>query len=271
MKNMKNSKKVIFAAVAFAILAAPAAYAGAVTNYTGTDGFSAEPYLPGTNLIHIRLDSNFPGFSTGNALMPGINLTTALIEGLDFGIGGGLNFNSIGTPLNNLSVGAVYPWIRAAVPLGIENVKTGIMVGTSIPINTTANPQNINNNNTRTSNEFFPGVSGLVDVYLGQLTNSAFPLTMGINAGYARGMSSGTNLLSANLNFTLPYAGLQIYEEQFVNVPVGNYSNGGIRLGVNIPVGDRFVFDIKPAALWDSGSTGTSWTFNPSVGASMRF
>jgi hypothetical protein len=267
---MKNSKKIIFAAIATAVLSSQAAFAGAVTNYTGTDGFSAEPYLPGTNLIHLRLDSAFPGYATGNMLQPGLNLTTALTEGLDFGIGGGLNFNSVGTPLNSLSVGAVYPWIRAAVPLGIENVKTGVMVGTSIPINANAstNPNSITN---ITASEFFPGVTGLMDVYLGQLTNSAIPLTMGVNAGYARGITSGTNLVSGNLNFTLPYAGLEFYEEQFVNVPLGNYSNGGLRLGINIPVGDKFRFDIKPAALWDTSSSGTSWSFNPSVGASMKF
>lgn len=271
MKKMNNSKKLIFVAIAAGIFTAPAAYAGAVTNWTGTDGFSAQPYLQGTNTIHLRLDSNFPGFTTGNSLMPGINLTTSLLEGFDFGIGGGLNFDSIGTSLNSLSVGAIYPWIRAAIPIGIDNIKTGVMVGTSIPINTNAGPQNVNNNISRATNEFFPGITGLLDVFLGQLTNSAFPLTMGINAGYARGITTGTNLLSGNLNFTLPYAGLVFYEEQFANVPVGNYANGGIRVGVNVPVGDKFVFDIKPAGLWNANSTGVSWTFNPSVGASMSF
>lgn len=268
---MNNSKKLIFTAMVAAIFTAPSAYAGAVTNWTGTDGFSAEPHLRGTNILHVRLDSNFHTLSNGNALMPGVNFTTSLSDGLDFGIGGGVNFNSIATPLNNLSFGAIYPWLRAAVPLGIDNIKTGVMLGTSIPINTNINTQNINNNNSRNSNEFFPGVTGLVDVYLGQLTGADFPLTMGVNAGYARGISSGTNLVSGNLNFTLPVGGVILYEEQFTNLILGNYANGGIRVGVNIPVGEKFMFDIKPAALWSANPTGATWSFNPSVGASMKF
>jgi hypothetical protein len=270
MKNMKNSKNLVLAVIAAVILTAPSAYAGAVTNWTGTDGFSAQPYQPGTNILHLRLDSNFPGNSSGNALMPGINLTTSFIEGLDMGIGGGLNFYSLGTSFNNFSTGAIYPWVRVAVPLGIENIKTGIMVGTSVPIETNA-PQNVKYNNSRSANEFIPGITGLLDVFLGQLTKSEPPVTLGLNAGYARGLTSGTNLLSGNLNLTVPYANLIFYEEQFVNVPVGNYANGGFRIGLNIPVGDRFIIDVKPAGLWDINSNGVSWTFNPSVGASMKF
>jgi hypothetical protein len=272
--SKSGSKKFILAAISAAVLAAPSAYAGAVVNWTGTDGFSAEPYIQGTNILHLRLDSAFPGFSQGNALMPGLNFTTAITDGLDLGIGGGVNFNGIGSSLNSVSMGAVYPWVRAAVPLGIENVKTGIMVGTSIPLNVNSALSSIggvNNMANRLGTEFFPGITGLMDVYLGQLTGSAVPLTMGVNAGYARGITSGTNLVSGNLNFTLPTNGLILYEEQFVNVPVGNYTNGGIRLGVNVPVGDRWMFDIKPAALWDASSTGVTWTFNPSIGASMKF
>lgn len=270
--NKSGSKMVILAAVSAAVLAAPSAFAAAVTNWTGTDGFSAVPYLQGTNILHVRLDSAFPGYAQGNALLPGLNFTTAIIDGLDLGIGGGINFNGVGSSLNSVSMGAVYPWIRAAIPLGLENVKTGIMVGTSIPINANSVvSNNVNNMNNRLSSEFFPGITGLLDVYLGQLTDSVVPLTMGVNAGYARGLTSGTNLLASNLNFSLPTNGLILYEEQFVNVPVGNYSNGGIRMGVYVPVGDKWLFDIKPAALWDTNSTGATWTFNPSIGAAMKF
>jgi len=271
-KNKSGSKMVILAVVGAAILTAPSAFAGAVTNWTGTDGFSAEPYLQGTNILHVRLDSAFPGYAQGNALLPGLNFTTAIIDGLDLGIGGGINFNGVGSSLNTVSMGAVYPWIRAAIPMGIENIKTGIMVGTSIPVNANnVASNNVNNMNNRLSSEFFPGITGLLDVYLGQLTGADTPLTLGVNAGYARGLTSGTNLVSGNLNFTMPTNGLILYEEQFVNVPVGNYSNGGIRVGVSVPVGDKWLFDVKPAALWDTNSLGANWTFNPSIGASMKF
>src|SRR5690349_14904262 len=126
-KIKKSGSMVVLAAISAAVLAAPSAFAGAVTNWTGTDGFSAEPYLQGTNILHLRLDSAFPGFAQGNALLPGINFTTALTDGLDMGIGGGVNFSGVGSAVNSVSMGAIYPWIRAAVPLGIENVKTGVM------------------------------------------------------------------------------------------------------------------------------------------------
>ncbi len=277
MKDNKKqgSKKGILTALGVALISVPLmtapAHAGAVVNWTGTDGFSAEPYVQGTNIFHIRLDSSFPGFSTGNALMPGLNLSSAITDGLDLGIGGGLNFSSIGTSLSNISMGAIYPWIRAAIPVGIENLKAGVMVGTSIPVNTNNVAPNINNMNNRLSTEFFPGITGLMDVYLGQFTGADFPLTMGVNAGYARGLTSGTNLMAGNLNFTLPYSNLIFYEEQFVNYPVGGYANGGVRFGINVPVSNKVMFDIKPAALWDVSSAGISWTFNPSVGASVRF
>jgi hypothetical protein len=267
-----SSKRIIFSVISAVLLASPSAFAGAVTNWTGTDGFSAEPYLPGTNIIHLRLDSAFTGNTGGSSLIPGINYSTSPIEGLDFGIGGGVSFLSIGSKSNSMTFGALYPWVRAAVPLGLENVKTGIMVGTSVPINNNpVSPSVSNNINGRSANEYFPGITALVDVYLGQLNGSDRPLTLGINAGYARGITTGTNLVSGNLNFTAPALGLVFYEEQFVNLPVGNYSNGGVRVGVNVPVGKQFMFDFKPAALWDTSSSGINWSFNPSIGASMKF
>lgn len=266
------NKKIMLSVLATSILAAPSAFAGAVTNYTGTDGFSAEPYLPGTNIVHVRVDSGFPGYAAGNALMPGLNLTTAFADGFDLGIGGGFTFSGIGSNNSSYSTGTLFPWIRAAVPLGIENVKTGIMVGSSIPLNaTSANIGGNNANMNMMSREFFPGATALADLYIGQMVGSTLPLTMGLNAGYARGVSTGTNLVSGNVNFTLPTNGFIFYEEQFVNYPVSSYANGGIRVGMSIPVGDKFLFDIKPAALWEASASGATWSFNPSVGASIRF
>lgn len=262
----------LLGAIALTMISAPA-FAGAVNNLTGTDGFSAEPYIKGTNLVQIRLDSGFTNLSGVNSLLaPNLNFTTAVADGIDLGIGGGLNFSNVGSSLSSLSSGAVFPWVRAAVPLGLDNIKTGIMVGTSIPVNP-GNQLTAGNNAmlNMMSREFFPGATALMDVYLGQAIGSNVPLTMGVNAGYARGISSGTNLLSGNLNFTLPTSNLIIYEEQFVNYPVGGFTNGGLRLGLSVPVGDRWMFDVKPAALWEANATGASWSFNPSVGASVKF
>ncbi|MBC7476441.1 MAG: hypothetical protein H7263_19335, partial [Candidatus Sericytochromatia bacterium] len=131
------NKKLILSAVLTSILAAPSAFAGSVVNWTGSDGFSAEPYVKGTNMAQIRLDSGFTGSSPTNALIPGLSFTTAFADGFDMGIGGNLNFSGIGSSASSYASSALFPWIRAAVPLGIENVKTGIMVGTSIPLNST--------------------------------------------------------------------------------------------------------------------------------------
>lgn len=267
------NKKIMLSVLTASLLAAPSAFAGAVNNLSGTDGFSAEPYIKGTNLVHVRVDSGFTNLSGINSLLaPSINFTTAVADGVDLGIGGGLNFSNVGSSLGSLSSGALFPWVRAAIPNGTDHVKTGIMVGTSIPVN----PNGLTNGGNNTmlnmmSKEFFPGASFLTDIYLGQAMNSSLPLTMGVNAGYARGISTGTNLLSANLNFSLPTDNLIIYEEQFVNYPVGGYSNGGIRLGLSVPVANNWMVDVKPAALWEGNATGATWSFNPSIGASYKF
>ena len=266
-------RKISLSVIALTLLASPAAFAGAVNNLSGTDGFSAEPYLKGTNMVNVRLDSGFTNLTGVNSLLaPNLNFTTAVADGVDLGIGGGLNFSNVGSSLSSLSSGAVFPWVRAAIPTGLDNIKTGIMVGTSIPVN--PNNQLTAGNNAMLnmmSREFFPGATALMDVYLGQALGSSVPLTMGLNAGYARGISSGTNLVSGNLNFALPTSNVVLYEEQFVNYPVGGYANGGLRLGVSIPVGDKWMFDVKPAALWEANAAGSTWSFNPSVGASVKF
>lgn len=269
------NKKILLSVIATSMLAAPSAFAGAVVNLTGTDGFSADPYVKGTNIAQLRLDSAFPGYAAGNALSPSLSLTSAVADGFDLGIGGVMNYSGVGAN-GSLAASALFPWVRAAIPTGSDVIKTGIMVGSSIPLNggvpslTNLTPGN-NQFASAMSNEFFPGITGLMDFALGQMVGSNLPLTMGVNAGYARGITSGTNLVAGNLNFTLPTSGLVLYEEQFVNYPVSNYANGGFRLGVSVPVADRWMLDIKPAAMWEASSAGTTWSFNPSVGASVRF
>jgi len=278
MSNTKSSKKLVLAAVSAVLLATPvftsAANAGAVTNF-GTDSFSAEPYLKGTNIVQLRMDGSFIGNPIGplgSTLMPGINFTTALFDGVDMGIGGGATVGLFDGPGVSVLPSALYPWIRAAIPLGLDNLKTGLVVGTSIPLNTTNKiiPA-VSNMNSRMGSEFYPGVTALADIYLGQMLGTEIPLTLGLNAGYARGISSGTNLLSGNLNFTVPLTNLIITEEQFVNYPIGSVTNGGFRVGVSVPIADKYLIDVKPAALWSQEPQGLGWSFNPTVGVSMKF
>lgn len=268
------NKKIMLSVLTASVLATPSAFAGAVNNLTGTDGFSAEPYSKGTNVMHLRLDSGFTTFTGDNTLLaPTLNFTTGIADGIDLGIGGSMNFSNVGTSLNNLSSGAVFPWIRTAIPTNVDGIKTALMVGTSVPINPLNTPNSGNNAMLNImSREFFPGFNALADINIGEATHSYLPLTLGVNAGYARGLSSGTNLLSANVNFRLPTDNFTVYEEQFVNYPVGGFANGGVRLGFSVPVGDKWMIDVKPAALWEADNVrGATWSFNPSIGASVKF
>lgn len=232
--------------ILFALLSATPAYAGAVSGYSATDGFGAVPIAKGTSLLDSRIN-----FVTPNSLaVPVVNVVTSLTDGLEFGVGSSMNISDLGAS-NRTSIESVYPWLRAALPLSTDTLKTGVMVGSLIP-------------GVNAASEAQPGVTALVDWATG-------PVTSSVNLGYARGLSTGTNLAAGNLNFTLPLAGLSLYEEQFVNYPVGGFANGGIRAGLSFPVTKQLMFDITPAVLWGNGNTGTAWSFNPNVGFDLSF
>ncbi|HEY9897682.1 MAG TPA: hypothetical protein V6D00_00745 [Pantanalinema sp.] len=228
------------------MLPATPAYASAVTGYGASDGIGAVPLTRGTALLDCRIN-----FVSPNSLaVPVVSVVTCLAEGLEFGVGTGLNVSDLGAT-NRTSLESVYPWLKASLPLGRDSLKTGVALGTLIPgINSTS--------------EALPGVTGLVDWGCG-------PVTSGVNFGYAKGLSSGTNLAAGNLNFTLPMDGLSLYEEQFVNYPIGGFANGGIRVSLNFPVSKRLTFDVSPAVLWANGAAGTIWSFNPNLGFALSF
>ncbi len=235
--------KTLLSALFLSALTATPAMAGAVTGWTATDGFGAVPLAKGRSVLDVRINANMAGNSVAAPVM---NIVTGAADGIELGLGTTLSSNPTRAAIDN-----VYPWLRAALPFSTETVKTGFMIGGILPA-------------ANSTSEALPGVTGLMDLVTG-------PVTTGINLGYSRGLSSQTNWGAANVNFTLPFAGLTWYEEQFVNVPMGGNSNGGVRGSAIIPVSETVACDVTPALLWTNDPTGTTWTFSPNVGLTMLF
>ncbi|HEY9765733.1 MAG TPA: hypothetical protein V6C82_05185, partial [Chroococcales cyanobacterium] len=115
--------------LALLLLPASPAFAGAVTGWGASDGFSAVPLSKGTSVLDLRLNASFPSKAVA---LPIVNFATGAAEGIEIGIGSGFNCSSLGEKNNRNSVEVVYPWLRAALPLS-EGMKTGIILGASIP------------------------------------------------------------------------------------------------------------------------------------------
>lgn len=225
------------------LLVAPPCFAGAVTGFTGTDGFSAVPTARAHSILDTRINGVFPGDSLSEVL----NILIGVADGVEVGLGGSLNVSQAG----RTALDSVYPWVRAALPWGGPGLRTGFMVGSLLPgYNSSLEPE--------------PGVTGLLDWTTG-------PLTSGFNLGYARGLSSGSHLVAANVNFSWALAGLACYEEQFVTWPVGGGATGGCRFSLGVPVGGGTTIDLTPAVLWTQTAAGVTWSFNPNLGLSLTF
>lgn len=225
------------------LLATPPCFAGAVTGFTATDGFSPVPTAKAHSILDTRINVVVPSNSVSEVL----NILIGVADGLEVGLGGSMNVNLAG----RMALDSVYPWVRGALPWGGPGLHTGFMFGSLLPgYNSPLEPE--------------PGLTGLMDWTTG-------PLTSGINLGYARGLSSGSHFVAANLNFSWTLAGLPCYEEQFVTWPVGGGANGGCRFSLGVPVGGGTSIDLTPALLWAQTTAGLTWSFNPNVGLSMAF
>lgn len=240
------------------------AYAGGVTGWTATDGFSTVPVAKKDFLIDFRINSVFP-FKSGfeKSFQPTLNLVYGLSDFMEVGVGTGLNFYSPSRE-DKVSIQSIYPWIRVYVPFkpdSIAKVRFGFMVGSLIPVWNSSTPAQ-------------PGVTGLLDI---KLKNGA----LGINGGYSRTMPetidpenpvTGSNVVSANLNHSMSFKKFSIYEEVFVNHFVNGDPNGGMRFSMYFPFMDnKIIFDINPAVLWSNVGGETDWYFNPNIGASFIF
>jgi hypothetical protein len=239
-----------------ALLFTSAANAGAVTGYYALDGFNTVPVAKGSYLIDFRFNGGIGLASNSSfSFAPTLNFAAGVWEGVEVGIGGGLNFSGFGTPTNNFSVESVYPWIRASLPLSNDLIKTGLIVGSLIPVYNSVTPAQ-------------PGISFLMDIATG-------PVTSGLNLGYSRTIPAGTsgdNILSGNINFTLPVGAFTLYEEQWINYPTLGNVNGGFRGTIFYPVLDnKITVDVNPSILYSTGPKGTDWTFSPNIGLTYTF
>jgi hypothetical protein len=224
------------------------------------DGFNTVPVANGKYLIDFRFNSGI-GLTSGStfSFAPTLNFAAGVWDGVEVGIGGGLNFSGFGAPTGNISVESIYPWVRATLPFSNDFIKTGIIMGSLIPVYNSVTPAQ-------------PGISFLMDISTG-------PVTSGLNFGYSRTIpsqpaagTSGDNIFSGNINFTLPLSAFILYEEQWVNYPTLGYVNGGFRGTVFLPLFDNKIsLDVNPAILFSTGPKGTDWTFSPSIGLTYTF
>lgn len=253
---MISKIKTITLTLSALLISSAPAFATAVTTFTATDATSAVPTSKGTYFLDFRLNGGFPGNSF---ILPTVNFIAGVWDNVELGIGSGLNFSSLGTPGSKFSVETAIIWARIGLPLSTDFMKTAVLVGSQIPV-------------YQSSTAWQPGIEGSVDF-------ATWSVTTNVNFGYSRTFPyasptpSGDNILSGNLNFTLPFSGFSFFEEQFVNYPVGGFANGGFRMSVFFPpiLNNKLIFDINPAVLFSTGSNGISWVFSPNAGLTYIF
>lgn len=229
------------------LLAASPALAGAVTGLGSTDGYGATPTPGGLVVVDTQV-SALPG---GSLAVPILSVAAGVNDGIEFGVGSSLDVAGFGTSTRRTSVEAVYPWMRASLPFETDTLRTALMIGALVPA-------------YNSSTELTPGMSLLADEAIGALT-------AGMNLGYAQGLTTGTNLTTLNVHFSLPVAAATCYEEQFYDYPVGGFGTAGVRASLIVPVLDRWSFNLTPAVLWGPSGTTRSWSFAPSAGITSTF
>jgi len=260
---LKNSFiKLIFSIFIFSALFFQKSYAGGVTGWGATDGFSTVTVAKRDFVIDVRMNATFPGKAF---VLPVLNVIYGLTDFMEVGVGTGLNFTTPFPESDKVSMQSIYPWVRMYVPLCSDSapkVRLGLMFGTLIPLY-----------NSVTAAQ--PGVSALLDIN----TNAG---TFGANLGYSRTIpetvsdegvyAPGSNVVSANLNYSYTFEHVIIYEEQFINHFVNGDPNGGFRLSALFSFNDgKIILDINPAVLWINVGDETDWYFSPNIGASFTF
>jgi len=247
-------KKFALAAAAIALTSTPA-FAGGVTGWTATDGFSAVPIAKGTTILDSRLymevDKNL-----NTLAIPTVHLLEGAGEGVELGIGAQTSNAFAGAGLSQL--GSLYPWVRASIPaISSDAIKFGYMAGVFMFNNGDAKPV------------LTPGLSLLADIPLGGST-------LGVNLGYKRdykpGVEWGTadnQYVSLNFNDTYSAGGFNFYEEIFTdfNVTANDFAVSGARLTVGFPINDKFAVDVNPAVLIRGGQL----IFQPNFGFAITW
>ena len=248
-------KKFALAAAAIALTSSPA-FAGGVTGWTATDGFSAVPLAKGTTILDSRLYMEVNKDLTMIAV-PTVHLLEGVGEGLELGIGAQTANALGGAGLSQLS--SLYPWLRASIPaISSDAVKFGYMAGVFLLNTADYKAQTVT-----------PGLSLLADIPMGGSVG-------GINLGYKRDYSqgaewgtAGSQYASLNFNDTWSAGGVNFYAETFsdFNLTTGDFAVSGARLTVGFPVNDKFAVDINPAVLFRGGQT----IFQPNFGFAITW
>lgn len=232
------------------------AFGTAVTTFTATDATSAVPTSKGTYLLDFRFSGEFPKSSF---ILPTFNFIAGVWDNIELGIGSGLNFSSFATSNNKFSLEYTNVWARIGLPISTEYIKTAIIFGGLIPV-------------YNSSTALQSGIEASIDF----ITN---PITTNVNFGYSKNFNFGNsaqsndNILSGNLNFTLPFSNFTFFEEQFINYPVGNFANGGFRVSVFSPpiFDNKLTFDINTALLFSNDIKNCNWSFSPNIGLVYKF
>ena len=219
------------------------AFGTAVTTFTATDSTSAVPISKGTYLLDLRFNGEFP---KNSFILPTFNFIAGVWDNIELGIGSGLNASSN----SKFSIESTNIWARIALPLSTDYIKTAILIGGQIPV-------------YNSSTALQSGIEASVDFI-------ANPITTNINLGYSR---SNDNILSGNLNFTLPLSNFTFFEEQYINYPLGSFSNGGFRISAFLPAifDNKLTFDINTALLFTNDIKTCNWSFSPNIGLVYKF
>jgi len=271
-------KKFALAAAAIALTSTPA-FAGGVTGWTATDGFSAVPIAKGTTILDSRLYLEVNKDLTIGANAPTIHLLEGVADGVELGIGAQTQNAFAAGGLSQM--GTLYPWLRASIPaISSDAIKFGYMAGVFV---LNANTKDANGNAT-VAQTLTPGLSLLADIPLG---GSTLGINLGYKKDYAQGLDDkgnikgdGSQYLSLNFNETWAAGGLNFYSEVFADynlsatknpfgdaVTGGDFAQSGARLTVGFPINDKFSVDVNPAVLFRGGQT----IFQPNFGFAITW
>jgi hypothetical protein len=228
-------------ALGLTLTATAPAFAGAVTGFTATDGFSSVPIPRGVSLIDTRVNY------VGGALSPTLNVVLGVADGLELGIGSFLNVPATGGNMPP-SIEMTYPWVRGGLPVTLNPaLHFGYMLGADLP-------------GYQAGSEEAVGATLLTDFNAG-------PLTVGLNTGYKRYLgTTGLSALAANLNFTRGLGAWTFYEENFLTARLGGTTDAGVRFSASYAITPDLIVDLTPAVL-----LSPTVAFNPNVGLEYVF
>jgi hypothetical protein len=248
-------KKFALAAAAIALTSTPA-FAGGVTGWTATDGFSAVPIAKGTTILDSRLYMEVDK-KLNLLAQPTVHLLEGVGDGVELGIGAQTANSFAGAGLSQLAT--LYPWVRASIPaISSDAIKFGYMAGVYI----------LNASDFK-SQTLTPGLSLLADIPTG---GSTLGINLGYKRDYAQGVewgTAGSQYASLNFNETWSAGGFNFYSEAFTdfNVTTNDFAVSGARLTVGFPVNEKFSVDVNPAVLFRGGQT----IFQPNFGFAITW